>query len=514
MEKKKVWLVASIGGVLLLAVGISFALWYQVFVQEDTNVVESACFKIQFSDGEAITLNKVYPMIDQEGLKNTPYTFTLKNICNDNASYQINIETMGVEGKALPDEYIKANIEEGSISKNTTILNETIQTEVTIDGGLKAYKLLTGVLNPNEEKEFSLRLWMHEGVEASEDSMNASFNGRVSVITSYMAPLSTIADTIKSIPVVTEGSGLYEVDHSDAEITYTEDVEAQNMLKLTEYRYAGENPDNYVKFNNELWRIIGLVNTPEGQRVKIIRDESIGDYSWDTSETSVNGGYGVNEWSESDIMHLLNDGPYYNRTSGTCYNGHNNTITECDFSETGLTEEAKRMIDTITWNTVSNDGVIYTPYNMNTQNFYDLERSNNIERICSGTHCNDTVTRTSTWKGMIGLMYPSDYGYATSGGITMDRSTCLDNHLSSWGDETTPTECGQNDWLFGDDQWSIFSSTDARDNASVMYLYRTGAIVPNNASYSKGIVPVLYLKTTVKMVNGQGTMDAPYELNY
>ena len=35
----------------------------------------------------------------------------------------------------------------------------------------------------------------------------------------------------------------------------------------------GANPNNYVKFNNELWRIIGLVNTPEGQRVKIIRND-------------------------------------------------------------------------------------------------------------------------------------------------------------------------------------------------------------------------------------------------
>ena len=70
---------------------------------------------------------------------------------------------------------------------------------------------------------------------------------------------------------------------------------AINNLKQTELRYAGANPDNYVKFNNELWRIIGLVNTPEGQRVKIIRDGNIGGYSWDSSDLSINSGAGVNE---------------------------------------------------------------------------------------------------------------------------------------------------------------------------------------------------------------------------
>ena len=50
-------------------------------------------------------------------------------------------------------------------------------------------------------------------------------------------------------------------------------------------------------------------------RLKIIREESIGDYSWDTSESSsINSGYGINQWGESgsyngaDLMRLLNPG--------------------------------------------------------------------------------------------------------------------------------------------------------------------------------------------------------------
>ena len=69
-------------------------------------------------------------------------------------------------------------------------------------------------------------------------------------------------------------SGIYEVTHDDATITYTEDSIEISNLKQKELRYAGADPHNYVKLGNYLWRIIGLVNTPEGQRIKLVRDES------------------------------------------------------------------------------------------------------------------------------------------------------------------------------------------------------------------------------------------------
>ena len=127
---------------------------------------------------------------------------------------------------------------------------------------------------------FQIKLWMHSEVTAlDKDSMNSEYNGKIKIITGYLEPLLELADTIKKIPVVTSGNGLYEVSHSDANITYTSDSTAINNLKQTEYRFAGNNPNNYVNFNNEVWRVIGLVNTPEGQRIKLVRNESIGSYS-------------------------------------------------------------------------------------------------------------------------------------------------------------------------------------------------------------------------------------------
>ena len=61
-----------------------------------------------------------------------------------------------------------------------------------------------------------------------------------------------------------------------------------------DYRYYGANPNNYVTFNDESWRIIGAFNNVDDgtgkkeTRLKIIRDESIGKYSWDSSASTVN----------------------------------------------------------------------------------------------------------------------------------------------------------------------------------------------------------------------------------
>ena len=153
---------------------------------------------------------------------------------------------------------------------------------------------------------------------------------------------------------------------------------------------------------------------------------NFGEFSWDTSASNVNLGSGVNEWSTSKLKDLLNNGAYYNRTTGTCYRSQNNTTTACDFSGTGLTNEAKSMIDQVTWNTGSNDGTKLGSNNINTNDAYNLERSNHTGKICtSSEYCNDSTERTTSWTGQVGLMYPSDYGYATSGGVSTKRSDLL-----------------------------------------------------------------------------------------
>ena len=296
-------------------------------------------------------------------------------------------------------------------------------------------------------------------------------------------------------------------------------------------RYIGKDPNNYVSIDGDIWRIIGVMkNIDDGtgnkeDRVKLIRASSIGGYSWDTSERSVNLGYGVNEWSQADLMKLLNPGHesetvggslYWNNQSGTCYSGKYNATTSCNFTSTGIKDKLKTLISDAVWNTGSEGTNSWSRTGL-TKNSYAYERSDNTGKICSstgefGSFCNDTVERTTTWTGKVGLMYPSDFGYATSGGSTTDRTTCLNTNLNIW-ESSSVSDCKNNDWLFNSStQWTLspyalssyaYNAFRVTDSGHVGGLYAYGGFI---------VRPVVYLTSNVKISGGEGTSESPFLL--
>ncbi len=294
-------------------------------------------------------------------------------------------------------------------------------------------------------------------------------------------------------------------------------------------RYVGKNPCNYVKIDNEYWRIIGLMNNIDDgtgkkeTRIKLIRNESIGTYSWDSSESSVNNGFGVNEWSQADLMKLLNPGYesesvggslYYNNSSGNCYSGNYNRTKACDFTTTGLKTNLKNLVGNTLWNTGSNDTNDWTSAsNGLASHFYSYERSSNNGKICtSGLSCNDTVQRTTTWNGKIGLMYPSDYGYATSGGSTSNRTSCLNKELSHW-DRSSYSDCKNNDWLYNssDWQWTV-SPTAGSSLGYCVFGVATAGFVTTGMGIVGLVRPSVYLISSTSILGGEGTLENPYEI--
>ena len=260
-------------------------------------------------------------------------------------------------------------------------------------------------------------------------------------------------------------------------------------------RYIGANPNNYVSFNNELWRIIGVFNNIDDgtgtkeTRLKIIRSEPIGNYSWDYDST---GSYN-NDWTSSQLKDLLNSGAYYNRTTGSYYN-NSTTATSVDFTSNGLTEEAKSMISDAKWNL----GGSSTYNDVTASMFYERERG---ATVYSG--------RPTEWIGSIGLMYASDYGYATSGGSTTDRETCLNTELFNWDDYD---DCFNNDWLYtGSVQWTLTPSSSTSYNVFCVSSY--GYVAYNRADNRAVVFPALYLNSNVKISGGEGTIDSPYQLS-
>ena len=275
-------------------------------------------------------------------------------------------------------------------------------------------------------------------------------------------------------------------------------------------RYYGANPNNYIYFNCsdysnqssstcETWRIIGVFDG----KVKIMRGSQIGTYSWDTSDSSTNSGYGVNEWSQADLMKLLNSGYdsesvggslYWNAKSGTCYNNSKNGTISCDFTSTGLKNNTTRnMIAETTYYTRGhNDSKIYA------NTMYDKER-------VSGTVVSATPTRTTSWTGKVAIPYSSDYGYAA------DLSKCSQN-LYNYDNST----CTSNNWMkaiVAPNYGRLLTPYSAGANVA-WFVYPGGAIGGNRYTYlAYGVTPVLHLKSDLIIESGTGTSSNPYQLN-
>ena len=284
-------------------------------------------------------------------------------------------------------------------------------------------------------------------------------------------------------------NNLYDYDGEGLKIDNTPD---QNI------RYYGSNPNNYVSFNNELWRIIGVF----GNNVKLVRSESLGKLSWDSSDPSVNYGYGVNEWSQADLQNYLNN-MYYGGETVTCYGGFKNTTRTCPTGS--LNEESKILIDNHTWNT----GAIEDATVTDTLAFYQAERGNETGKICSSvTYCNDTVERTTTWTGYIGLPYVTDWAYASS---ENDCNTKID--VSS----AFTYKCKNNNWMhYGstpNDATRMLSPYANPARASdVWNVYGSGDASSSFASNTVSAFPTIYLKSNILIESGNGTSSNPYIL--
>ena len=280
-------------------------------------------------------------------------------------------------------------------------------------------------------------------------------------------------------------------------------------------RYYGSNPNNYVSFNNELWRIIGVF----GNNVKLVRSESLGNLSWDTSESSINSGWGVNEWSQSDLKNYLNT-MYYGGTSVTCYNGQNNQTTTCPTNT--LDDASKTLIDNHIWNTGAIDVTDTTIVNqetgaLNTVPFYKAERGTVNGKICNGGEsCNDTVERTTTWTGYIGLPYATDYAYASSESVCETNMNAGDIDFDN---QIFNMTCKKNNWMhhgttkdIEDATWFMSPIANPFNAYNVWGVFGAGFVRGGSADIPLSAFPTIYLKSNVLIDSGNGTSSNPYIL--
>ena len=224
-------------------------------------------------------------------------------------------------------------------------------------------------------------------------------------------------------------------------------------LETTSYGkiYGGADPSNYLTFNNELWRIIGVY----GDNIKIIRSTPY------TSDQVFNNKGGSNAWDGSAIQEYL-------------YNNY----------ETIINDEASRSM-------VLEDATWYV--------------GAAIPQTDSTSAYNDAIK--TEWKGKIGLIASFEYQFASPSscwankGSEYNKKSCGKNNWLF----TTVTNGGGSDG-----SWTM---TPDDTKARSLRVHPSQFVDDNPVDSSLNVSPVVFLKKTVAVASGTGTQVDPYVIN-
>ena len=275
-------------------------------------------------------------------------------------------------------------------------------------------------------------------------------------------------------------------------------------------RYEGADPNNYICLDNKtsgacsssslLFRIIGLFDedtsndgtTSAGKKnlLKILDTNNYGGTEgkyWDSAGTS--------NWSNASLKAELNE-TYLPTLLGTSnVNGKlSSAIVKANWHLRGA--------DSTNYNTLTADDV------------YDIERT---DGKVYGTNPLFIYAK-------IGLMYPSDYGYATVGGSTTNKDGCRKKELFNW-DDSSYSDCKNNDWLFtsqvtswgsNKNEWLLSPYSSIANYAARLGSAGSVGLGGNNSvDYRQFAVrPTFYLDSSVLKIvgTGDGTKDNAYRI--
>jgi len=479
-------------GVVLLAVFLiiitlsnsTYALFSNDAYGENTNNFSTGMLSIEaHSKSENISLSNVLPISDSEGLAYEPYVFTIKNYGNLDYLFDVKLLSTGDSSTTFSPQYIKMQIDNGDIVTLSSLTNGEIKSDVTLLAG--------------ESIDVTIRLWLD--IETPNSELGKSFTSKIVIDGQAVYTSSNKELTVTGAQLITDlynNSDKTVVTNNGIEYNYAPAVDLMNDRlggTTSDYnggniRYYGSSPNNYIYFNCsdysnqnddncEKWRILGVFDG----KVKIIKPDTIGYYTWDLYWVG-DEPRGNNNWSTSSLNSYLN-GDYYNSLRAK-----NNTT-----------------IDLISKTTYYLGG--FNTTNLYSDEIYNYERTNEVgTTIYSG---NPFSVDTN-----IGIIYASDYGYATD---FNQCSSTLDN-FSGTTNYDGDFLCREN-WIFSnmsendDSIWLI--NPNVNGGIYVWYIAPSGDVfsdVGGEVLLTQGVFPVLYLDKTLTF-SGDGSSSNPYQIN-
>ena len=416
-----------------------------------------------------------------------------KVVSYNNSTGQIGFSFLGSDRCSLYFDKI-IDIQKPIIS-NLNVNDITVTAVLTDDKGLSSY----GINSSNTVEPTN---W------TSINGTSYNFSTTISVEgTYYLWVKDTSGNVAKKEFIITPGTSF-----NNLMIANNTNIFNENGL-----RYEGADPNNYLCLDSNkegacsssslLFRIIGLFEeeystngtTGAGTKklLKILDTNNYGGTRgkyWNSARTS--------NWSNASLKTELN-GTYLTTLLGT----------------SNVNNKLNGAIVTSKWHlggANNTSGSIYNAQTITTENWYKAERS---PYATSGTLQNLSSGNPEYVYAKVGLMYPSDYGYATVGGSTTNKSSCRTLALNSW-DRSSYSDCKNNDWVYKSQSISWGSNKDEwfispYFSISAAYLCKFGYVyVDHDVSNSPFAVrPTFYLDSSVlKIVGGTGTSTDPYHI--
>ena len=356
--------------------------------------------------------------------------------------------------------------------------------EVSFAGGVYQQKALTWYYynSANGSSTGSLWWWLMSPYFWNGSNADVFFvhgsNGPGYLLNSYVGGTGTVRPVIslKSDVLYKLGDGSAESPYEILETPDTiSDVVKANAVNENGYRYEGSDPNNYIQMQKtdgttEMWRIIGLF--PDGENGEdVIRVRKVG------YESAAYDSNSTNHWPNTTLYGILSS-----------------TYTLVNYK------------NTVNYKMYLGGGHFINSHT--SADLYDMERMLNSKGT-AGKTSKDSYSSTTTFTGSVGLMYPSDYGYAVL------ASDCARTKSPSGYDSTAA--CHDNNWLYqgsSNFQWLISPDSDYSDRAydvhSRGYVFENDPDLGGASTANQELVsPVMALRSDV-VVTGSGTQTDPY----
>ena len=513
MKEQKVRLIvvlSTITMMIVLFIGITYSYFTALNNQGSTSVISATSGKmvINYADGSSKLLSSEDVQPSNKILIDKTFTLTGTNTTSGLAMpYKVGLNYVSEFSDGQIYYYIKRTNTNGNVTStlvgtaNQSIpgnTSETGYTSGTLKKGNRYIELATGEFNANTSNQnitFNLKIQFPDTGKNQDSEKGKTLTGEI--VVNYK---ESATDTL-----IAKFDSETKTNNISASGLFIDDTKDVNL------RYTGAIPNNYVYFgnDNELWRIVGVFNVTDSEgsttrKLKLVRNTALGSYSWDTSDSSTNSGYGVNDWTDADLMKELN-GNYLDTTltaNKNWYNGRNNQQTGTFNYTTVIKEKYQNMISNSVWNIGGNSYTGSAPYTLNLLTQYNRER----DKI---TYQN---SRPTTWTGKVGLIYASDYGYASTYGECHNNlrvGVTYDKENDKW--DYSNGLCKTDNWL-AKSSWYWTLSPYSGDSSSVFFVFGDGAVLNNYAYISNSVFPAVFLKSDILFISGTGEKKNPYRL--